>query len=56
MIFDLQTNEFHFRGPVFCHIADEINELRQVSAALLESMGELATVDNVSHVLDDVFL
>jgi MoxR-like ATPase len=60
MIFDPQTNEFHFRrGPVFAHIVlvDEINRTSpKVQAALLESMGERqVTVDNVSYILDDLF-
>jgi len=60
MVFDPQTNDFHFRrGPVFAHIVlvDEINRTSpKVQAALLESMGEgQVTVDNVSYALDDLF-
>jgi MoxR-like ATPase len=60
MVFDAQTNDFHFRrGPVFAHIVlvDEINRTSpKVQAALLESMGEgQVTVDNMSYPLDDLF-
>jgi MoxR-like ATPase len=60
-IFDPATNRFHFRpGPVFAHVllADEINRTSpKVQAALLEAMGEKqATIDNETHVLDDLFM
>ena len=60
MIFDTETNRFHFRrGPVFAYIVlvDEINRTSpKVQAALLESMAEgQVTVDNISYALDDLF-
>ena len=60
MIFDVNSNQFHFRrGPVFAYVVlvDEINRTSpKVQAALLESMAERqVTVDNVSHALDDLF-
>ncbi|PIE20050.1 MAG: hypothetical protein CSA66_01610 [Proteobacteria bacterium] len=60
MIFDLESNTFHFRrGPVFAYIVlvDEINRTTpKVQAALLEAMAEKqVTVDNVSHKLDPLF-
>ena len=59
-IFDVETSKFSFRrGPVFAHIvlADEINRTSpKVQAAMLEAMAEKqVTVDNESHVLDDLF-
>jgi MoxR-like ATPase len=59
-IFDVETSRFAFRrGPVFSHIvlADEINRTSpKVQAAMLEAMAEKqVTVDNHSHVLDDLF-
>ena len=59
-IFDVETSRFSFRhGPVFAHIvlADEINRTSpKVQAAMLEAMAEKqVTVDNESHVLDDLF-
>ncbi|TNF62403.1 MAG: hypothetical protein EP303_04050 [Deltaproteobacteria bacterium] len=59
-IFDVETSRFAFRrGPVFAHIvlADEINRTSpKVQAAMLEAMAEKqVTVDNQSHVLDDLF-
>jgi MoxR-like ATPase len=59
-IFDVQTSRFAFRrGPVFAHIvlADEINRTSpKVQAAMLEAMAEKqVTVDNESHLLDDLF-
>ena len=60
MVFDPQTNQFHFRkGPIFAHIVlvDEINRTSpKVQSALLESMGESqVTIDNTSYKLDDLF-
>ncbi|MCA9538101.1 MAG: AAA family ATPase, partial [Myxococcales bacterium] len=60
MVFDTQTNDFHFRrGPVFAYVllVDEINRTSpKVQAALLEAMAEKqVTVDNVSHRLDPLF-
>jgi len=60
MIFDVNSNQFHFRrGPVFAYVVlvDEINRTSpKVQAALLESMAERqVTVDNVSHALDTLF-
>ena len=60
MIFDTETNQFHFRrGPVFAYIVlvDEINRTSpKVQAALLESMAEgQVTVDNISYSLDELF-
>jgi MoxR-like ATPase len=60
MIFDTETNSFHFRrGPVFTHVllADEINRTSpKVQAALLEAMGEKqVTVDNETYPLNDLF-
>lgn len=60
MIFDTDSNEFHFRrGPIFTHIAlvDEINRTSpKVQSALLESMGEKqVTVDNETYRLGDLF-
>ena len=60
MVFDPQTNDFHFRrGPIFAQIVlvDEINRTSpKVQSALLESMGEgQVTIDNVSYHLDDLF-
>ncbi|MEE2757412.1 MAG: AAA family ATPase [Myxococcota bacterium] len=60
MVFDPQTNDFHFRrGPIFAQIVlvDEINRTSpKVQSALLESMGEgQVTIDNVSYKLDDLF-
>jgi len=60
MIFDVETNSFHFRrGPIFAHVVlvDEINRTTpKVQAALLEAMAEKqVTVDNVSHRLDKLF-
>ena len=60
MVFDPQTNQFHFRkGPIFAHIVlvDEINRTSpKVQSALLESMGESqVTIDNTSYQLDDLF-
>jgi MoxR-like ATPase len=59
-IFDVETSRFAFRrGPVFAHIvlADEINRTSpKVQAAMLEAMAEKqVTVDNESHILDDLF-
>ena len=59
-IFDVETSRFAFRrGPVFAHIvlADEINRTSpKVQAAMLEAMAEKqVTVDNHSHLLDDLF-
>lgn len=59
-IFDVETSRFSFRrGPVFAHIvlADEINRTSpKVQAAMLEAMAEKqVTVDNESHLLDDLF-
>jgi MoxR-like ATPase len=59
-IFDVETSRFSFRrGPVFSHIvlADEINRTSpKVQAAMLEAMAEKqVTVDNHSHLLDDLF-
>ncbi len=59
-IFDIETGRFSFRrGPVFAHIvlADEINRTSpKVQAAMLEAMAEKqVTVDNESHLLDDLF-
>jgi MoxR-like ATPase len=60
MVFDVNSNQFHFRrGPIFAYVVlvDEINRTSpKVQAALLESMAERqVTVDNVSHLLDDLF-
>lgn len=60
MIFDTNSNQFHFRrGPIFAHIAlvDEINRTSpKVQSALLESMGEKqVTVDNNTYKLGDLF-
>ena len=59
-IFDVETGRFAFRrGPVFAHVvlADEINRTSpKVQAAMLEAMAEKqVTVDNESHLLDDLF-
>ena len=59
-VFDVETSRFAFRrGPVFAHIvlADEINRTSpKVQAAMLEAMAEKqVTVDNQSHLLDDLF-
>jgi len=60
MIFNTESNEFHFRrGPIFTHIAlvDEINRTSpKVQSALLESMGEKqVTVDNETYKLGKLF-
>ncbi len=60
MIFDTETNAFHFRrGPLFAYIVlvDEINRTTpKVQSALLEAMAEKqVTVDNVSHALNELF-
>ncbi len=60
MIFNTESNEFHFRrGPIFTHIAlvDEINRTSpKVQSALLESMGEKqVTVDNETYKLGNLF-
>ncbi|MFO0746378.1 MAG: AAA family ATPase [Myxococcota bacterium] len=60
MIFDVDTNQFHFRrGPVFSYVllVDEINRTTpKVQSALLEAMAEKqVTVDNASHKLDQLF-
>lgn len=59
-IFDVTTNQFHFRrGPIFAHVvlADEINRTSpKVQAAMLEAMAEKqVTIDNVTYALDDLF-
>lgn len=59
-IFDINTNNFHFRhGPIFAHVvlADEINRTSpKVQSAMLEAMGEKqVTVDNVTYPLDPLF-
>ena len=59
-IFDVNSNEFHFRhGPLFAHVvlADEINRTSpKVQSAMLEAMGEKqVTVDNTTYSLDDLF-
>jgi MoxR-like ATPase len=59
-IFDTTTNGFTFRrGPVFASVllVDEINRTSpKVQSALLEAMAEKqVTVDNVSHLLGDLF-
>lgn len=60
-IFDLGSNEFHFRsGPISAQLvlADEINRATpKTQAALLEAMEEhQVTVDGLSHSLPDPFL
>jgi MoxR-like ATPase len=60
-IFDMKTQEFHFRpGPVFTQLllADEINRSpAKTHAALLEIMQEFrVTVDRASHRLERPFL
>ena len=60
MIFDTDSNQFHFRrGPIFTHVAlvDEINRTSpKVQSALLESMGEKqVTVDNETYRLGELF-
>jgi len=60
-IFDLGSNEFHFRsGPICAQLvlADEINRATpKTQAALLEAMEEhQVTVDGLSHSLPDPFL
>ncbi|MEE2786765.1 MAG: AAA family ATPase [Myxococcota bacterium] len=60
MIFDTETNRFHFRrGPIFAYIVlvDEINRTSpKVQSALLESMAESqVTVDNITYQLDELF-
>lgn len=59
-MFDPKTGTFHFlHGPVFAHIilADELNRTGpKVQAAFLECMAEKqVTIDNVTHVLDELF-
>ena len=59
-IFDLGSNEFHFRsGPISAQLvlADEINRATpKTQAALLEAMEEhQVTVDGLSHSLPDPF-
>jgi MoxR-like ATPase len=59
-IFEPERSRFTFRqGPIFAHIvlADEINRTSpKVQAAMLEAMAEKqVTVDNDTHVLDDLF-
>ena len=60
MVFDTESKQFTFRpGPIFANmvLADEINRTSpKVQASLLEAMAEKqVTVDNHSHVLEDVF-
>lgn len=60
MVFDTESKQFSFRpGPIFANmvLADEINRTSpKVQASLLEAMAEKqVTVDNHSHVLEDVF-
>ncbi|MBP7149156.1 MAG: AAA family ATPase, partial [Acidobacteria bacterium] len=60
-VFDPDRGVFEFvPGPVFAHVvlADEINRTSpKVQSALLEAMAERqVTVDNVTHVLDPLFL
>nr|XP_061804812.1 uncharacterized protein YeaC-like [Nerophis lumbriciformis] len=59
-VFDAASQTFEFRrGPIFAHVvlADEINRTSpKVQSAMLEAMAEKqVTVDNVTHVLDDLF-
>lgn len=60
MIFNTQTQDFHFRpGPVFSYVllVDEINRTSpKVQSAMLESMAERqVTVDNQTYPLDELF-
>ena len=60
-IFDMKTQEFHFRpGPIFTQLllADEINRSpAKTHAALLEIMQEhRVTVDGQSHAIEQPFL
>ncbi|MFA5624046.1 MAG: AAA family ATPase [Bradymonadales bacterium] len=60
MIFDVDSNSFHFRpGPIFSNIAlvDEINRTSpKVQSALLEAMAEKqVTVDNTTYKLAELF-
>jgi MoxR-like ATPase len=60
-VFDLKTQEFHFRpGPVFTQLllADEINRApAKTHAALLEVMQEYrVTIDGKSHALERPFM